>query len=90
MIGSCEQYQLHTEILSSQRERFSLLRNDSTNSVSLFKKPSPLGVTAFFPGFISARREVSSAPMNGSLASSWGGRVSLISSFSKSFSREGD
>jgi hypothetical protein len=35
------------------------------------------------------RRVVSGAPMNGSLTRSWCGRVSLISSISKSLSREG-
>jgi hypothetical protein len=35
---------------------------------SVFKKPSPAWVTAFFPGFISVQHLASSrAPMNGSL-----------------------
>jgi hypothetical protein len=56
---------------------------------SIFKKPSPLGVAAFFPGFISVQQLASSrAPMNGSLAQSarpygmvdLNGRVFLIGS----------
>ncbi len=90
MIGNSQQLEFQTKALKPQREMSYLSFNRSKHSSCLFEKPSPLGATAFFPGFISVRREVSGAPMNGSLTRNWCGRVSLISSISKSLSREGD
>ena len=58
---------------------------------TLFEKLLPARAAAFFPGFISVQHlALSRAPMNGSLTRNWCGRVSLISSISKSLSREGD
>ncbi len=85
MIGSSKQRELKPKTLKHQSELLSI-SFDSFKSSFLFKKPSPVKVTAFFPRFISVRRVVSGAPMNGSLTRNWCGRVSLIS---KSLSREG-
>ncbi len=85
MIGSSQQHGSKPKTLNHQSELLSI-SFDSFKSSFLFKKPSPVKVTAFFPRFISVRREVSGAPMNGSLTRNWCGRVSLIS---KSLSREG-
>ena len=89
MISSSQRRVHKLNTLSNQSESLSISFDSSKRSSSVFKKPSPAEVTAFFPRFISVRRVVSGAPMNGSLTRSWCGRVSLISSISKSLSREG-
>lgn len=89
MIGSRQQHGLKPKTLNHQSALSSISLDSFKHSPNLFKKPSPVEVTAFFPRFISVRREVSGAPMNGSLTRSWCGRVSLISSICKSLSREG-
>lgn len=89
MIGSGKQHGLNPNRLMHQSELLSISLDSFKHSSNLFKKPSPAEVTAFFPRFISVRRVVSGAPMNGSLTRNWCGRVSLISSISKSLSREG-
>ena len=89
MIGSRQQHGLKPKTLNHQSELSSISLDSFKHSSNLFKKPSPVEVTAFFPRFISVRRVVSGAPMNGSLTRSWCGRVSLISSICKSLSREG-
>jgi hypothetical protein len=89
LIGSRQQHGLKPKTLNHQSALPSISLDSFKRSSNLYKKPSPLGVTAFFPRFISVRRVVSGAPMNGSLTRSWCGRVSLISSICKSLSREG-
>jgi hypothetical protein len=80
LIGSSQQLVFHKQALKPQGEIFSLLKLVSIFSSFVFKKPFPFEGAAFFSGFISVRRAVSGAPMNGSLTRSWCGRVSLISS----------
>ena len=89
MIGNRQQPGLKTNPLKYQSELLSVSFDSSKRFSNLFKKPLPFKVAAFFSGFISMRREVSGVPMNGSLTRNWCGRVSLISSISKSLSREG-
>ena len=89
MISSSQQRVNKLNTLSHRSKLLSISFDSSKRSSYVFKKPSPAEVTAFFPRFISVRRVVSGAPMNGSLTRNWCGRVSLISNVIKSLSREG-